>query len=241
VRLSPLGTAATTGPLYQPQMVDDDDCGAVGEMKIVRRNRSTRRKPAPEPLCPPQIPHDLTRVRIQAAAVGSQRLTAWAMARPTKQINTISVVGRIVGDTWSEWIKWRNTSARTAGVGDGIPTLDVHLAYCSDRRTIHTGLETAMKLGRTGRDVVRARGGDHMISPGHVWRLLCQYPVCGAFSVAHLAGAVDITMGNFFRFVFPHVIPFILDNNNVLLCATSIPFYSLTDTCNTSEYEQNRS
>jgi hypothetical protein len=34
------------------------------------------------PLCPPQIPHDLTWDRTRAAAVGSQRLTAWAMARP---------------------------------------------------------------------------------------------------------------------------------------------------------------
>jgi hypothetical protein len=49
VRLSPLGTAATTGLLYQPQMIDDGDCGAVGGMKIGRGNRSTRRKPAPMP------------------------------------------------------------------------------------------------------------------------------------------------------------------------------------------------
>jgi hypothetical protein len=34
VRLSPLGTAATTGLLYQPQMIDDGDCGAIGGMKI---------------------------------------------------------------------------------------------------------------------------------------------------------------------------------------------------------------
>jgi hypothetical protein len=27
VRLSPLGAAATTGLLYQPQMIDDGDCG----------------------------------------------------------------------------------------------------------------------------------------------------------------------------------------------------------------------
>jgi hypothetical protein len=46
VRLSPLGTAATTGLFYQPQMIDDGDCGAIGEMKIDRGNRSTRRKPA---------------------------------------------------------------------------------------------------------------------------------------------------------------------------------------------------
>jgi hypothetical protein len=59
-RLSPRGTAATTGLLYQPQMIDVD-CGAVGGMGIIRGNRSTRRKPAPVPLCPPQVPHDQTR------------------------------------------------------------------------------------------------------------------------------------------------------------------------------------
>jgi hypothetical protein len=49
----------------------DDECGAVS-----RGNQSIQRKPAPMPLYPPQIPHDLT----QAAAVESQWLTAWAMA-----------------------------------------------------------------------------------------------------------------------------------------------------------------
>jgi hypothetical protein len=58
VGLSPLGTAATTGLLYQPLMIDDGDCGAIDEMKIGMGNRSTRRKPTPAPLCPPQIPHD---------------------------------------------------------------------------------------------------------------------------------------------------------------------------------------
>jgi hypothetical protein len=51
-------------------------------MKIGRGNRNTRRKPAPAPLCPPQIPLDQSRVWTRAAALGSQRLTAWAMARP---------------------------------------------------------------------------------------------------------------------------------------------------------------
>jgi hypothetical protein len=37
-------------------MIDEGDCGAIGGMKIGRGNRSTRRKPAPAPLCPPQIP-----------------------------------------------------------------------------------------------------------------------------------------------------------------------------------------
>jgi hypothetical protein len=82
VGLSPLGTAATSGLLYRPQMIDEGDWGSIGGMKIGRGNRSTQRKPAPAPLCPSQLPHDQTRARTQAATVGSQRLTAWAMARP---------------------------------------------------------------------------------------------------------------------------------------------------------------
>jgi hypothetical protein len=64
-----------TGLLYQPQMTDDDKCGAVSGMRIGRGNRSSRRKHAPVPLCPPQIPHDLTWARTRAAEVGSRRLT----------------------------------------------------------------------------------------------------------------------------------------------------------------------
>jgi hypothetical protein len=51
-------------------MIDDGDCGAVGGMKFGTTNRSTWGKPAPS-----RIPHDQTRVRTQAAAVGSQQLT----------------------------------------------------------------------------------------------------------------------------------------------------------------------
>jgi hypothetical protein len=36
MRLSPLGTAATTGLLYQPRMIDDGDCEAIGGIKIGR-------------------------------------------------------------------------------------------------------------------------------------------------------------------------------------------------------------
>jgi hypothetical protein len=61
VGLSPLGTAATSGLLYQPQMIEEDDCGTVGEMKIGRGNQSTQRKPATAPLCQPQSP--MTRPR----------------------------------------------------------------------------------------------------------------------------------------------------------------------------------
>jgi hypothetical protein len=68
VGLSPRGTAATSGLLYKPQMIDEGDCGAIGGIMIGRGNRSTRRKPAPAPLCPPQIPHDQTPARTRAAA-----------------------------------------------------------------------------------------------------------------------------------------------------------------------------
>jgi hypothetical protein len=67
------------GLLYQPRMIDDDECGAVGGMRIGRGNRSTRRKTGPVPFCPPQIPHDLNWARIRAATVESRWLSAWAM------------------------------------------------------------------------------------------------------------------------------------------------------------------
>jgi hypothetical protein len=76
VRLSPLGTAATIWPIVPTPDDGDDVCGAIGGMRIDRENRSTRRNLAPMPLCPPQIPHDLTRARTRSAAVGSRRLTA---------------------------------------------------------------------------------------------------------------------------------------------------------------------
>jgi hypothetical protein len=57
-------------------MIGEGDCGAIGGAEIGKGNRSTRRKPAPAPLCLPQIPLDQTRDRTRTAAVGSQRLTA---------------------------------------------------------------------------------------------------------------------------------------------------------------------
>jgi hypothetical protein len=70
------------GLLYQPRIIDDDESGAVSGMRIGRGNRSTGRKPAPVPLCPPQVPNYLTWARTRATAVGSRWLTAWAMERP---------------------------------------------------------------------------------------------------------------------------------------------------------------
>jgi hypothetical protein len=78
-QLGPVGTAATNMPIV-PAPGDYDD-GEIGGIMIGSGNRSTRRKPAPVPLCPPQNPHAV-RTRTRAAAVGSQRLTAWATERP---------------------------------------------------------------------------------------------------------------------------------------------------------------
>jgi hypothetical protein len=58
VKLGPLGMLATNW-LIVPAPGDYED-GEFGGMMIVRGNRSIRRKSAPVPLCPIQIPHDLT-------------------------------------------------------------------------------------------------------------------------------------------------------------------------------------
>jgi hypothetical protein len=71
--LGPLGTAATNWPIVLAP--GDYGDGEIDTLMIGKGNRSTRRKPAPLPLCPPQTPH-AARTRTRAAAVGSQRLTA---------------------------------------------------------------------------------------------------------------------------------------------------------------------
>jgi hypothetical protein len=52
--MCPVGTAATNWPVV-PAPGDYDD-GEIGGMLIGRGIRSTRRKPAPVPLFPPQTP-----------------------------------------------------------------------------------------------------------------------------------------------------------------------------------------
>jgi hypothetical protein len=70
-RFSPLGTPAMR-PLYQPWMMRDKHW-ALGGMRIDRINRSTSRKPAPVPICPPK-----TWNRTRAPVMGIRRLTAFA-------------------------------------------------------------------------------------------------------------------------------------------------------------------
>jgi hypothetical protein len=70
---SPIGSTRHCGHQWPivPTTGDYDD-GEIGGM-IGRGNRSTRKKLAPVPLCPPQTPH-AAQTRTQDAAVGSQRL-----------------------------------------------------------------------------------------------------------------------------------------------------------------------
>jgi hypothetical protein len=70
-----------------PALGDCED-REFGGMKIGRGNQSTRRKVAPTPNCPPQIPLDQTRTRTRASSVRSLRLTASAMARPHQYVYT---------------------------------------------------------------------------------------------------------------------------------------------------------
>jgi hypothetical protein len=88
---SPIGSTRHCGHQWPivPASGGYDD-GEIGGM-IGRGNRSTRRKPAPMPLCPPQTPH-AARARTRAATVGSQRLTAWATARPSYCIRLIYMI-----------------------------------------------------------------------------------------------------------------------------------------------------
>jgi hypothetical protein len=91
------------GLLYQPQMRNDDDCGAIGGMRIDTVNRSTSRKFAPVPLGPPQIPHDLTRSRTRATAVGSRRLTAWLRLTAIFLLITVQLEGLIRRSYRKSW------------------------------------------------------------------------------------------------------------------------------------------
>jgi hypothetical protein len=71
VQLGPLGTAATNRPIVPAQ--GDCDDGEIGGMMIGKGNRSTRRKPAPLPLCPLQTSH-AARTRTRAATVEARDL-----------------------------------------------------------------------------------------------------------------------------------------------------------------------
>jgi hypothetical protein len=101
MRLNPLGTSVINWPIVPAPDDDDndDECGAVGGMRIGSGNWSTRIKPTPMPLWP-QIPHDVTWARTRAAALGSRRLTVWDMARPASCLTNVS--SSFLGVKWPE-------------------------------------------------------------------------------------------------------------------------------------------
>jgi hypothetical protein len=63
-----------------PQMIWD--WRATVEWYWQGKTEELGEKPVPVPLCPPQIPHGLTRPRTRSSAVRGRWLTTWAMARP---------------------------------------------------------------------------------------------------------------------------------------------------------------
>jgi hypothetical protein len=78
-----IGTAAPPGLLCQPWVIvkmiveKQMECRLAGETEVLRENLPLCH------FCPSQNPTDQTWVWTRAATVGSRRLTAWAMARPT--------------------------------------------------------------------------------------------------------------------------------------------------------------
>jgi hypothetical protein len=81
-----IGTVATPVLLCQPRVI-------VNMIVEKQMNVDWQGKPKfSEKTCPSatfayhKIPHDQTRVWTRAAAVGSRRLTAWAMARPDEKV-----------------------------------------------------------------------------------------------------------------------------------------------------------
>jgi hypothetical protein len=84
VRLIPLGTLTTSWAIV-PAQNDDHECGAIGGM-FSRGTRSTLRKPVSLPLFFHYKSHmTWSWARTRASAVGSQRLTALAIALPKVQ------------------------------------------------------------------------------------------------------------------------------------------------------------
>jgi hypothetical protein len=81
VRLSPLGMSATFWPIA-PAQVDRWWVWSSRWNDNWQGKPKYSEKTSPNSTFPPQIPHDPTWARTRAAALGSRRLTAWAMALP---------------------------------------------------------------------------------------------------------------------------------------------------------------
>jgi hypothetical protein len=110
-----LSTAATSGLLYKLQMINEDDCGAIGGMKIGRGNQITRRKPAAAPLCLPQIPHDQTRARTPGRRGGKPATNRLSYGADL-DVNLVTFIG-----LWSCWLPCRFKEVGKLWRGDQAP------------------------------------------------------------------------------------------------------------------------
>jgi hypothetical protein len=84
-----------------------------------RGNRSTRRKPAPMPLCPPHILHDLTRGRTLVGRRDGKSTTVWVVTQPTSTWDTIWYDNYMWDDPW----RFRGACCKTQ-----LPTLKMGAA-----------------------------------------------------------------------------------------------------------------
>jgi hypothetical protein len=109
---------ATSGLLYKPQVIHEDECGAIGGMKI-GRGTEVLGENLPRRHFVDHKSH-MTRPGLnpRVATVGSQRLTAWAMPRPI--LSTVRQISQ----------KCRNISCLS----------HLHLAVCLSVNLLLTGL-----------------------------------------------------------------------------------------------------
>jgi hypothetical protein len=76
----------------------ESDCGMIYWQG---KTEELGEKPVPVPLCPPQIPHGLTRALTRASAVRGQRLTTWVMAQVSLfSLQTRNRVYILVSNYW---------------------------------------------------------------------------------------------------------------------------------------------
>jgi hypothetical protein len=86
-----LWTAATNKPIVNSSDYDIIAWRVTVEWYWQGRTEKLGERHVPVPLCPPQIPHELIRVRTQTSVVRGQQLTAWGMAGPTKHVGAVAM------------------------------------------------------------------------------------------------------------------------------------------------------
>jgi hypothetical protein len=102
-KMEVLGVKPVPGSLRPPQIPHglngDRPRASTVEWNWQRKTKVLGVKPVPVSLRPPQIPHGLNRDRTWVSAVGGQRLTAWAIARPARSFNYEMSPARLPGVT----------------------------------------------------------------------------------------------------------------------------------------------